>query len=189
MTCSMPAWWRCCRSAAAFRTDHLLVGLHGLPLHALLSAASTHDSKLFERLLETNAAVHRHRHRPGRPPRRPAKAHVHKGYGYLRCRRYLRRRGIKVCIARRGIEDKARLGRHGWVVECTASWLLRFKRLGLRYEGRQFILRPLLTLGCVLINLRRLVQQGSWDQDCRRRRGSVLARAAVPLGLRRDGRL
>jgi hypothetical protein len=47
------------------------------------------------------------------------------------------------------------------VVERGISWLLRFKRLGLRYEGTQLTLRPLLTLGCVLITLRRLAQQES----------------------------
>jgi hypothetical protein len=43
----------------------------------------------------------------------------------------------------------------------ASSWLLRFKRLGLRYDRTRLALRPLLTLGCVLINLRRLVQQES----------------------------
>jgi IS5 family transposase len=52
--------------------------------------------------------------------------HADKGYDYLRCRRYLHRRGIKVRIAHRGIEDKTKLGRHRWVVERTVSWLLRF---------------------------------------------------------------
>jgi transposase len=66
-------------------------------------------------------------------------------YDYLRCRRYLHRRGIKVRIARRGIEDKTKLGRHRWVVERTASWLLRFKRHGKRYDRTQLTLRPLLT--------------------------------------------
>lgn len=140
---------------------HLLVDHHGLPLHVLLSAANTHDSKLFEPLLETNPSVRGHRHHPGRPGRRPEKLHADKGYDYPRCRRYLHRRGIKVRIARRGIEDKTKLGRHRWVVERTVSWLLRFKRLGLRYDRTQLTLRPLLTLGCVLINLRRLVQQES----------------------------
>jgi transposase len=78
---------------------------------------------------------------------------------WCRRRRYLDRRGIKVCVARRGIEDKTKLGRHRWVVERTVSWLLRFKRLGMRYDRTQLTLRSLLTLGCVLINVRRLVQQ------------------------------
>jgi transposase len=45
-----------------------------------------------------------------------------------------------------------------WVVERSISWLLRCKRLGLRYDRTHRILRPLLTLASVVINLRRLVQ-------------------------------
>jgi len=66
------------------------------------------------------------------------------------------RRGIAVRIARRGIEDKTKLGRHRWVVERTISWLLRYKRLGLRYDRSERTLRPLLTLAATLINFRRL---------------------------------
>ncbi len=43
------------------------------------------------------------------------------------------------------------------VIERTISWLLRFKRLGLRYDRTEKTLTPLLTLAMVLINLRRLV--------------------------------
>jgi transposase len=125
----------------------------------LLSPANTHDSVLFEPLLETNPGVRAHRHRPGRPRRRPDKLHADKGYDYPRCRRYLHHRGIKVRIARRGIESSNHLGRVRWVVERSISWLLRFKRLGLRYDRTQRTLRPLLTLACTLINLRRLVQK------------------------------
>jgi transposase len=63
-----------------------------------------------------------------------------------------------VRIARRGIEDKTRLGRVRWVVERTISWLLRFKRLGLRYDRTERTLRPLLLLAMTVINLRRLTQ-------------------------------
>ena len=62
---------------------------------------------------------------------------------------------------RRGIEDKTKLGRHGWVVERTLSWLLRFKRLGLRYDRTEATLRSLLLLAVSIINLRRLVQRES----------------------------
>lgn len=98
-----------------------------------------------------------HRHQPGRPRRRPEKLHADKGYDYPRCRRYLHRRGIKVRIARRGIEDKSKLGRHRWVVERTVSWLLRFKRLGLRYDRTEATLRSLLLLAVSMINLKRLI--------------------------------
>lgn len=137
---------------------HLLTDRNGLPLHVLASAANTHDSKLFEPLLETNPAVRGRRGRPGRPRRRPEKLHADKGYDYPRCRRYLHRRGIKVRIARRGIEAKTHLGRHRWVVERTISWVLRFKRLGLRYDRTETTLLPLLLLALTLINLRRLRQ-------------------------------
>jgi transposase len=136
---------------------HLLCDANGLPLHALISAANTHDSKLFEPLLDTNPGVSRRRGRRGRPQRRPEKLHADKGYDFSRCRTYLHRRGIKVRIARRGIESSTKLGRHRWVIERTISWLLRFKRLGLRYDRTEKTLTPLLTLAMVLINLRRLV--------------------------------
>ena len=113
---------------------------------------------LFEPLLDTNPAVRGRRGHPGRPRRRPDKLHADKGYDYPRCRRYLQRRGIKARIARRGIEDKTRLGRVRWVVERTISWLLRFKRLGLRYDRTERTLRPLLLLAMTVINLRRLIQ-------------------------------
>ena len=98
----------------------------------MLSVANTHDSMLFEPLLDTNPTVRGHHGRAGRPRCRPDKLHGDKGCD---CRRYLTHCGIKVRIARRGIEDKSRLGRVRWVVERTISWLLRFTRLGLRYAG------------------------------------------------------
>ena len=124
----------------------------------LASAANVHDSKLFEPLLESNPSVRGRRDRPGRPRRRPEKVHADKGYDYPRCRRYLHRRGIKVRIARRGIEAKTHLGRHRWVVERTISWVLRFKRLGLRYDRTEATVVPLLLLAVTLINLRRLAR-------------------------------
>ena len=139
---------------------HILCDANGLPLDVLLSAADTHDSKLFEPLWETNPAVRGRRGRPGRPRRRPEKLHADKGYDYRRCRQYLYRRGINVRIARRGIEDKSKLGRVRWVIERTISWLLRFKRLGLRYDRTERTTLPLLTLACAVINVRRLIKTG-----------------------------
>ncbi len=109
-------------------------------------------------MLETNPGVRAGRGRRGRPRRKPEKLHADKGYDYPRCRRYLHQRGIKVRIARRGVEDRNHLGRHRWVVERTISWVLRFKRLGLRYDRTEATLLPLLLLAVTLINLRRLRQ-------------------------------
>jgi hypothetical protein len=70
---------------------------------------------------------------------------------------YLRLQGrvahIRPPRGRLGIEDKSKLGRVRWVVERTISWLLRFKRLGLRYDRTERTTRPLLTLACAAINL------------------------------------
>jgi hypothetical protein len=45
------------------------------------------------------------------------------------------------------------------VVERTIPWLLRFKRVVLRYDRTQPTLRPLLTLASALISLRCLVRK------------------------------
>lgn len=59
-------------------------------------------------------------------------------------------------IARRGIEDKTRLGRVRWVVERTMAWLLDFRRLALRYDRTETTVSALLSLAAVLICHRRL---------------------------------
>jgi IS5 family transposase len=98
------------------------------------------------------------RSRPERPRRRPEKLHADKDYDYPRCRRYLNRPGIKVRMARRGIEAKTHLDRHRWVVERTISWVMHFTRLGIRYDRAEATLLPLLMLARTLINFRRLHQ-------------------------------
>ncbi|MGP2439609.1 transposase [Streptomyces sp. JW3] len=57
-------------------------------------------------------------------------------YDYDHLRRRLRSRGIVPCIARRGIESSARLGRHLRTIERTVSWLGAFRRLHRRYEHK-----------------------------------------------------
>jgi transposase len=87
----------------------------------------------------------------GRRRKRPAKLHADKGYDYPRCRQALRRRHIRVRIARKRIDSSDRLGRHRWVVERTLAWLNRFRRLTVRYERRADIHQAFLTLSCALI--------------------------------------
>jgi len=55
-----------------------------------------------------------------------------------------------------GIESKARLGRHRWVVERTFAWLAQYRRLSVRYERRADIHCAFLTLGCSVICWKRL---------------------------------
>lgn len=92
----------------------------------------------------------------GRPRQRPEKLHADKGYDARHCRRYLHRRGIKVRIARKGVEDKTRLGRWRWVVERSFAWLNHYRRLAIRYERREELHQAFLDLACALLCLKTL---------------------------------
>ena len=130
-----------------------MVDRRGIPLAIGLTAANRPDQTVFEALLESVAPIKRPR---GRPRRRPGKLHADKGYDERRCRAYLRRHGIAVRIARKGVEGSTRLGRHRWVAERTLAWLARYRRLTIRYERREDIHQALLDLGCALICLNAL---------------------------------
>jgi transposase len=110
---------------------HLAVEGDGLPLSLLVTAANTNDSLVFEALLDDLPAV---RTPTGGRRCRPEKVHADKAYDHRRCRSYLTRRGIKVRIARCGIESSKRLGRHRWKVERTIAWLAGCRRLRVRYD-------------------------------------------------------
>lgn len=120
-----------------------------MPLAILLSGANMNDSVPLAALLDSVSPLSSGR--PGRPRRRPGKLHADKAYDHRRCRRSCRMRGIQPRIARRGIEDSQRLGRHRWVVERTFAWLGRMRRLATRYERRVDIHYALTLLGCSLI--------------------------------------
>ena len=97
--------------------------------------------------------------RLGRPRQRPRKLHADKAYDFARCRRACNRRHIQARIARRGVEDTQRLGRHRWVVERTFAWLEQMRRLTTRYERRIDIHYAFTLLGCSLICFKRLKRQ------------------------------
>lgn len=78
------------------------------------------------------------------------------GVDYPRCRRFLRRRGIKVRITRRGVESSERLGRWRWVVERTFSWIACYRGLVVRYERRVDIHETFLQLACSFVCFKRL---------------------------------
>jgi transposase len=129
---------------------------NGIPLATLLTGANRHDSVIFAELLDALPPI---RQPNGRRRKRPAKLHADKAYDIPRCRHALRRRHIRVRIARKGIDASERLGRHRWVIERTLAWLNRFRRLTVRYERRADIHHAFLTLGCALICFKSL-QQG-----------------------------
>jgi transposase len=126
-------------------------------LAALLSGANRHDSIVFADLLDAVPSI---RQPNGRRRKRPEKLHADKAYDIPRCRQALRRRHIRIRIARKGRDSSARLGQHRWVVERTLAWLGRFRRLTVRYERRADIHLAFLTLGCAMICFRKLQQVG-----------------------------
>jgi len=125
----------------------------GLPLSVVVSAANANDSTMFEAVLDDIPSI---RMPSGRRRRRPAKVHADKAYDHRRCRSYLTRRGIKVRIARRGIESSQRLGRHRWKAERSIAWLAGCRRLRIRYDrdsGRFFAFAM---LACARLGYNRL---------------------------------
>jgi transposase len=132
---------------------HLACERRGLPLAAAVTAANVNDTLLFEALLEDVPAVLT----PSRRRRsRPGTVDADKAYDHAGNRRYLRRRGIRPRIARRGVESSSKLGRHRWRIERTLSWLSCYRRLGVRWDrgsGRWF---AFVLLACALVCFNRL---------------------------------
>jgi transposase len=102
-----------------------------LPLSLLVTGANANDSTMLEALLEDIPPI---RMPTSRRRRRPEKVHADKAYDHRRCRTYLTRRGIKVRIARCGVESSTRLGRHRWKAERSIAWLAGCRRLRIRYD-------------------------------------------------------
>ena len=123
------------------------------PLAALVTGANRHDSVVFEELIDAIPSIRRP---SGLRRTRPARLHADKAYDIPRCRRALLRHGIKVRIARKGIESRQRLGLHRWVVERTLAQLNRYRRPTVRYKRRSDIHQAFLSLGRALIRGNRL---------------------------------
>jgi transposase len=131
---------------------HLVCEGGGLPLTVVV-AANLADTTMFEALLDDVPPI---RTPAGRRRTRPAAVHADKGYDSAANRAWLRRRGIRPRIARRGVESSARLGRHRWKVERALSWLSCFRRLQVRWDrdsGRFF---AFVLVACALVCCNRL---------------------------------
>jgi transposase len=132
---------------------HLVCDGGGLPLTAAVTAANVADTTMFAAVLDDVPPV---RTPSGRRRTRPAAVHADKGYDSAANRTWLRRRGIRSRIARRGMESSARLGRQRWKVERALSWLSCFRRLQVRWDrddGRWF---AFVLVACVLTCFNRL---------------------------------
>lgn len=132
-----------------------MVDRRGIPLTIMLTGANTHDSMVFEELVDSIEPIKGSGR--GRPRKRPEKLHADKAYDAKKCRKALSKRGVKVRIARKGVESSGKLGRHRWVVERTLAWFAKYRRLTIRYERRDDIHEAFLSLGCALICLNYLL--------------------------------
>lgn len=120
-----------------------------------VSGANVHDSQALKPLVKAVPAV---RSRRGPRRRRPAKLHADKAYDQPELRRWIRRRGIAVRIARKGIESGERLGRHRRVVERTISWLTGYHRLAIRHDRKGTHFLGFLTLAAALTGFKKLAK-------------------------------
>ena len=134
---------------------HLITERTGLPLSIGISGANLHDSQALEPLVRGIPPI---RSRRGPRRRRPAKLHADKGCDYDHLRRWLRKRGIRHRIARKGVESSTRLGRHRWTIERTMSWLSGCRRLHRRYERKAEHFLAFTAIACSLICFRRLAK-------------------------------
>lgn len=125
-----------------------------------MTAANTNDSVVFAALLDDLPKV---RTRAG-GRRCPDKVHADKAYDHRGCRGYLTRRGIKVRIARCGVESSMRLGRHRWKAERTIAWLAGCRRLRVRYDRDSERFFAFAMLGCARLCYNRWVSTVSDPQ-------------------------
>jgi transposase len=118
----------------------------------LLTAGQRHEQVMFETLME-RGAVKRQGH--GRPRIRPDRVAGDKGYSSKKIRRYLRRRGIGVVIARKKRERRVRFDKEAYrkrnVVERLINRLKQFRRVATRYEKRAVNYLAMLTIAAITL--------------------------------------
>ncbi|MGI5238682.1 hypothetical protein [Dactylosporangium sp. CA-139066] len=97
------------------------------------------------------------RGRRGRPRHRPEKLHADKAYDQKAIRAEVHRRGVRVRIARNGVESAERLGGRRWIVRL--SWFSNNRRLVRRYERKaEHFTEGFADLAAILTCHRRLIK-------------------------------
>lgn len=129
----------------------LLTEAHGIPLSVVVAGANVNDHKLLDQTLcEMSAA------RPIPSAEQPQGLCLDKGYDYPQTRPIGQAHRLELHLRTRG-EEKAAQGRppgwkaRRWVVERTASWLNRFRRLLVRWEKKAANYEAMLHLACACI--------------------------------------
>ena len=118
----------------------------------LITAGQRHEQTMFELLMEHGPVKRRRR---GRPRLRPDRVAGDKGYSSKKIRRYLRRRGIGVVIARQKRERRVRFDKAAYrqrnLVERLVNRLKQFRRIATRYEKRAVNYLAMLTIAAIIL--------------------------------------
>ena len=133
---------------------HILTDRRGTPLSAVITGANTHDMKAAFETLDSVVVE-----RPA--PRRYHPQHLclDKGYDYPEIEAGVIERGYVPHMRHRGeIENPVRRYKpKRWVVERSASWLNRFRRLLIRWEKKAENYLALVQMACCLTVYRRTI--------------------------------
>jgi len=131
----------------------------------VLTAGQVHESTQLEPVLDAIRVPRRR----GRPRKRPGRLVADKGYSYRKCRRALRRRGIRHVIPERrdqraqraaqgarggrppGFDRAAYRGRNA--IERCINRLKQFRGLATRYEKRAATYRAMVVIASLMIRL------------------------------------
>jgi transposase len=125
----------------------------GKPMVFFLTEGQRNEMVGFWPLMELGE-VKRRAGRRGRPRLRPDRACADKGYAKGVVRRYLRRLGIRITIARRSNEHRGgafdrEIYRTRNLVERLINRLKRFRRVATRYEKLAENYRAMLTIAAI----------------------------------------
>jgi transposase len=121
----------------------------GVPVACAVTAANVNDTLVFERLFLVAFAV----------MARIRTVFADKGYDAERHRDLCRQFGAEPQIHKRGRPHGSGLGKRRWPVERSNAWLLENKRLALRYDRLDFIMRSLLQAACIFLVANRVAGQ------------------------------
>ncbi len=141
---------------------HLACDGRGRPLAVVLTPGQRHDSTQLEPVLDAIRVP-----RPGnqgRPRKRPDHLIADKGYSYDRCRRVLRRRGIRHTMPERDDQRARRATRPGRrprfdrdtyrrrnVVERAVNRLKQYRAIATRYAKRAVNYRAMVVIASIMI--------------------------------------
>ena len=133
---------------------HILTDRRGTPLSAVITGANTHDMKAAFETLDGVVVE-----RPASRRYHPQHLCLDKGYDFPEIEAGVIERGYVPHMRHRGeIENPVRRYKpKRWVVERSASWLNRFRRILIRWEKKAENYLGLVQLACCLTVYRRII--------------------------------